>query len=157
MKEFHFKSLLQNSGWLDSAVVVVDEHRKIVSVSQSEAPDDSFRGFALPGFQNAHSHAFQYAMAGLAENHAGDDDFWSWRDRMYSLALSLDPDSMKSVATTLYSEMVRRGWTSVAEFHYLHHDKNGAPYANPAAMGEALCEAAAARRNRSADKKSGRA
>jgi formimidoylglutamate deiminase len=143
MKSYRFKALLQNSGWLENATVSVNGSGKIDAISQVEN-SDSIRidGYALPGFQNAHSHAFQFAMAGLAENHAGDDDFWSWREAMYRLALSLDPGQMSVIAAMLYREMVRNGWTSVDEFHYLHHDKNGAPYAQRAAMGEALIEAA---------------
>jgi formimidoylglutamate deiminase len=144
MKSYRFKALLQNSGWLENAVVSVDAAGKIVSVSQDETTDAAFiDGYALPAFQNAHSHAFQYAMAGLAENHAGEDDFWSWREKMYELALSLDPDEMKTVATMLYAELVRNGYSNVAEFHYVHHAPSGEPYANLATVGEALIEAAA--------------
>ena len=143
MKSYRFKALLENTGWLENAIVSLDEKGKIVSVSQNEKPNAVFiNGYALPAFQNAHSHAFQYAMAGLAENHAGDDDFWSWREAMYSLALNLDPNEMKTIAAMLYAELVRHGYSNVAEFHYVHHDKNGKPYANLAAMGEALIEAA---------------
>ena len=142
MKSYRFKALLQNSGWIENASVSLDEKGKILSVSQESQTNASFRGYALPAFQNAHSHAFQYAMAGLAENHAGDDDFWSWREKMYELALNLDPDEMKTIAAMLYAELVRHGYSNVAEFQYVHHDKNGAPYNNLAAMGEALIEAA---------------
>ena len=143
MKSYRFKALLQNSGWLENAVVSLNDAGKIVSVSQNKMTDaDLIDGYALPAFQNAHSHAFQYAMAGLAENHLGDDDFWSWRERMYSLALNLDPDEMKNIAAMLYAELVRNGYSNVAEFHYVHHDKTGKPYSNLAAMGEALIEAA---------------
>lgn len=142
MKTYRFKALLQNPGWLENAIVTVDDAGKIVSVSQSKTSDASFRGFALPAFQNAHSHAFQYAMAGLAENNAGDDDFWSWREKMYELALNLNPDEMRTIAAMLYAELVRHGYSNVAEFHYVHHDKDGKPYNNLAAMGEALIEAA---------------
>ena len=143
MKTYRFKALLKNSGWIENAAVSIDEKGKIVSVSQAAQPDASFRGCAVPAFQNAHSHAFQYAMAGLAENHRrAGDDFWSWRERMYDLALNLEPDEMKAIAAMLYAELVRNGYSNVAEFHYVHHDKNGKPYANLAAMGEALIEAA---------------
>src|SRR5688500_13592222 len=141
MKSYRFKALLQNQGWVENAAVSIDDAGKIVSVSQD--PEGEFiNGYALPAFQNAHSHAFQYAMAGLAENHSGEDDFWSWREKMYALALNLNPDEMKVVAAMLYAELVRNGYSNVAEFHYVHHDKNGAPYAHLAAMGEALIEAA---------------
>jgi formiminoglutamate deiminase len=143
MKSYRFKALLQNSGWLENASVSIDEAGKIVSVSQNEISGTEFiDGYALPAFQNAHSHAFQYAMAGLAENNSGDDDFWSWREKMYELALNLNPDELQKIAAMLYAELVRNGYSNVAEFHYVHHDKNGKPYDNLAAMGEALIEAA---------------
>jgi formiminoglutamate deiminase len=146
MKSYRFKALLQNQGWLENATVALDEAGKIISVSQTENPDAIYiDGYALPGFQNAHSHAFQYAMAGLAEARADArqaDDFWSWRETMYGLALNLNPDQMKSIAAMLYAELLRHGFTGVAEFHYVHHDKNGKPYDNLAEMGEALIEAA---------------
>lgn len=141
MKTYRFKALLQNQGWLENTAVSVDENGKIISISNN-SEGEFINGYAIPAFQNAHSHAFQYAMAGLAENHSGDDDFWSWREAMYSLALNLDPDEMKTIAAMLYAELVRHGYSNVAEFHYVHHDKNGQPYNNLATMGEALIEAA---------------
>ncbi|CAN5769168.1 formimidoylglutamate deiminase [soil metagenome] len=143
MKSYRFKALLQNQNWIKNATVSINEAGKILSVSQTEKSDSTFiDGYALPGFQNAHSHAFQYAMAGLAENHEGDDDFWSWREMMYGLALDLTPDEMRKIAAMLYAELVRNGYSNVAEFHYLHHDKNGEKFDNLAEMGEALIEAA---------------
>lgn len=143
MKSYSFKALLQNSGWLENTTVSLNKNGKIISVSQNEISDAVFiDGYAIPAFQNAHSHAFQYTMAGLAENHSGDDDFWSWRETMYSLALNLNPDKIKNIAAMLYAELVRNGYSNVAEFHYVHHDKNGKPYAQLAAVGEALIEAA---------------
>lgn len=105
---------------------------------------DSVDGYAIPGFQNSHSHAFQYAMAGLAENHpmGTRDDFWSWREAMYQCALAVDPDQAEAIATMLYAEMVRHGYTHVAEFHYLHHDKDGKFYNNLAELGERMVLAA---------------
>ena len=126
--------MLQNQGWLENATVSLDEAGKIAAVSQTENPDSIYiDGYVLPGFQNAHSHAFQYAMAGLAERHSAAqsaDDFWSWREAMYGLALNLNPEQMKIIAAMLYAELLRHGWTNVAEFHYVHHDKNGVPYNN---------------------------
>ena len=143
MKSYRFKALLENKGWTENATVAVDDAGVIVSISQTEiAGSICIDGYALPGFQNAHSHAFQYAMAGLAERHSTTDDFWSWRETMYELALSITPEQMKIIAAMLYAELLRHGFTNVAEFHYVHHDQNGAPYDNLAAMGEALVEAA---------------
>lgn len=147
-KYFQFQSLLQKSKWLTPAYVGVDENG-IIQYLSDQAPSEAtaiefVNGFALPGFQNAHSHAFQYAMAGLAETHATrtDDDFWTWREEMYKCALSINPDQAHAIAAMLYAEMVRHGYTHVAEFHYLHHDKDGKPYANLAEMGLRMVEAA---------------
>lgn len=145
---YRFESLLQRNGWLSPAYVGVDGDGKIIYLG-SEPPSfpvatESVLGFALPGFQNAHSHAFQYAMAGLAENHPAEtkDDFWTWREAMYRCALSVDPDQAEAVAAMVYAEMLRNGYTHVAEFHYLHHDKDGSPYANVAEMGTRMVRAA---------------
>ena len=149
IKYYRFASLLQQAGWVSPAYVGVDKGGAIVYLSKN-APEDvaieAVAGFVLPGFQNAHSHAFQYAMAGMAENHpAGiDDDFWSWREAMYQCALSVDPDQAEAIATMLYAEMARHGYTHVAEFHYLHHDKNGRPYSNVAEMAGRMVAAAKA-------------
>ena len=146
MKHFQFSGLLQNDGWQDDATVSVDDKGIITDIRTGKVDEaEVVHGYAIPGFQNAHSHAFQYAMAGLAEKHklgAEADDFWSWREAMYQLALTMNPDDLKAVATMLYSEMVRHGYTHVAEFHYLHHDVDGKPYRNLAEHGERLIAAA---------------
>ena len=97
----------------------------------------------VPGIANLHSHAFQRAMAGMAERqeHA-EDSFWSWRETMYRFAQRLDPDSLRAVAAQLYVEMLEAGYTTVCEFHYLHHAPDGRPYDDPAAMSRALIAAA---------------
>jgi formimidoylglutamate deiminase len=148
IKYFQFHSLLQQDKWLTPAYVGIEESG-IVRYLSDQAPEEAnavevVNGFALPGFQNAHSHAFQYAMAGLAETHATetDDDFWTWREEMYKCALSVNPDQAQAIAAMLYAEMARHGYTHVAEFHYLHHDKDGTPYANLAEMGLRMVEAA---------------
>lgn len=143
MSRFEFKAILTENGWLENGIINTDPSGKIESISSSST--GNFKGFLLPGFQNAHSHAFQYGMAGLAEIHdpgSNPDDFWSWREAMYRLALQLSPDQMEAIATMLYSEMARVGYTNVAEFHYLHHDVNGKPYENEAEMGSRLISAA---------------
>ncbi len=146
MKSFHFKGLLTNEGWQANKTVHVDNSGKITSIDgQVLANTEQLNGFAIPGFQNAHSHAFQYAMAGLAEVHStgkNPDDFWSWRDAMYALALSISPDNLEKIAQMLYAEMLRHGYTHVAEFHYVHHDKNGNAYGSLSEMGERLIAAA---------------
>ena len=102
-------------------------------------------GPVLPGLVNAHSHAFQRAFVGLAESRDNaHDDFWSWRDRMYGVALRITPEQLQAVATHLYAELLQGGYTHTCEFHYLHHDTDGQPYADEATMARALAEAARA-------------
>ncbi|SFU45759.1 formimidoylglutamate deiminase [Pustulibacterium marinum] len=145
-KTYHFKGLLTEQGWLTHTKVTLDTNGKITSITPNAEPEgETVSGYALPGFQNAHSHAFQYAMAGLAELHEGSgvpDDFWSWRNAMYDLALTISPDDLEAIATQLYAEMVRHGYTAVTEFHYLHHQPDGSPYENLAEMGLRLIKAA---------------
>ena len=148
-KTYQYKALLQASGWVSPAVVRVNDRGIINEISgepvDSKADVEIVDGYAVPGFQNAHGHAFQFAIAGMAEkrsSHAADD-FWTWRRAMYACALSLDPDQMQTIAAMLYAEMLKRGYTHVAEFHYLHHDKDGKPYQNAAEMSVSLVAAAA--------------
>lgn len=99
--------------------------------------------WVVPGIANLHSHAFQRAMAGLTERQQSDaDSFWTWREWMYRFAATLSPDDVHAIARQLYIEMLEAGFTSVCEFHYLHHDVDGRPYARPAAMAEAIIAAA---------------
>ncbi len=100
-------------------------------------------GALLPGVIDAHSHAFQRAFAGLSERreHA-QDDFWSWRDRMYRVALAMCPDSLQAIAAGLYLELLRGGYTQVCEFHYLHRDPSGAFYPDELLLAWMLADAA---------------
>ena len=110
-------------------------------MSASNAPDDA--RWRLPGIANLHSHAFQRAMAGMAERQGDpNDSFWTWREAMYRVAARFDPDSLHAVASQLYAEMLEAGYTRVCEFHYLHHAPDGQPYPDPAAMSNALVRAA---------------
>ena len=109
------------------------------------APADAVRlgGPVLPTLVDAHSHAFQRAFTGLAEQRDSDsDDFWSWRDRMYGVALRVTPAQLKDIAAQLYTELLAGGYTQVCEFHYLHHREDGTPYEDEHAMALALAEAA---------------
>jgi formimidoylglutamate deiminase len=100
-------------------------------------------GWRTPGIANLHSHAFQRAMAGLAERQTHpEDSFWTWRETMYRFAARFDPDTLHAVASQLYVEMLEAGYTTVCEFHYLHHAPDGRPYAVPTAMSDALTAAA---------------
>ena len=100
-------------------------------------------GPVLPGLVNAHSHAFQRAFAGLAERRDSQaDDFWSWRDRMYRVALRVTPAMLRAIAAQLNVELLRGGYTQVCEFHYLQHQEDGQAYADPATLAWALADAA---------------
>jgi formimidoylglutamate deiminase len=97
----------------------------------------------LPGMPNLHSHAFQRGMAGLAEVRGpSSDSFWTWREVMYRFALTMSPEDVEAVAAQLYVEMLEAGFTGVGEFHYLHHDRDGAPYADLAEMAARIAAAA---------------
>ena len=98
-------------------------------------------GLVIPGLANAHSHAFQRALRG--RTHAATGSFWTWREQMYALAGTLDPDAVQALARATFAEMALAGVTLVGEFHYLHHGPSGVPYADPNAIGAALLEAAA--------------
>jgi formimidoylglutamate deiminase len=99
----------------------------------------------VPAMVNAHSHAFQRDLRGVAERPgAPDDDFWSWRTEMFRLAGALEPDSMRDVAGRVYGEMAGAGYGAVGEFHYVHHRPDGTPYDDPNAMAIAVAEAAVA-------------
>jgi formimidoylglutamate deiminase len=101
-------------------------------------------GLLLPALVDAHSHAFQRAFAGLAERREEQaDDFWSWRDRMYGVALRITPDELRAVAAQLYLELLAGGYTQVCEFHYLQHDCDGRPYGDRPELSWALADAAA--------------
>ena len=97
-------------------------------------------GLTLPGLANCHSHAFHRALRGRTQRERGT--FWTWREQMYAVAATLDPDSYFTLARATYREMAAAGITSVGEFHYLHHQPDGTPYDDPNAMGHALVEAA---------------
>jgi cytosine/adenosine deaminase-related metal-dependent hydrolase len=108
-------------GWQTDAVSAWARMRRFARIDDRCRPA-SARPWVLPGMPNLHSHAFQRAMAGLAERKGRvDDSFWSWRETMYAFAAAIDPDELKAIATQLYVEMLKAGYTQVCEFHYLHH------------------------------------
>jgi formiminoglutamate deiminase len=119
---------------------IVDGRFAAVEPGAGAAGAQCLPGIALPGFANCHSHAFHRALRGRTHDDTGT--FWSWRARMYELAAQLDPDRYRALARATYAEMALAGVTSVAEFHYLHHDPAGHPYADVNAMGAALRDAA---------------
>ncbi|MFP5335091.1 MAG: formimidoylglutamate deiminase [Actinomycetes bacterium] len=133
--------------WVDgaprAAVRVLTSSGRITGVHAGTppAPDDvRLPGLVLPGFANAHSHAFHRALRG--RTHDGGGTFWTWRDRMYSVASRLDPDTYLALARAAYAEMALAGVTAVGEFHYLHHAPGGVRYDDQNAMAAALRQAA---------------
>lgn len=134
---------------VDAGVVIdVDGDRiSAVTTDAASAPAHATRlaGVTLPGLANAHSHAFHRALRGGAQPQPGGGsarDFWAWREQMYALAERLDPDSLLALARAAFAEMALAGITLVGEFHYLHHDRDGARYSDPNATGDVIVEAA---------------
>jgi formimidoylglutamate deiminase len=137
-----------DGAWTQDVLLAVGVDGNWVSV-EPNAVDEArqgavqLKGPVLPGLVNAHSHAFQRAIAGLTERSEGSsDDFWSWRDRMYSAALRITPEQLEAVAALLYAELLQAGYTQVCEFHYLHNNTDGKAYAEPLEMSLALARAA---------------
>ena len=141
------RNVAVNIGAANLAAVATDER----NASHDKALD-ILATWVVPGMPNLHSHAFQRAMAGLAERRVSapapgrrsqaDDSFWTWREVMYAFAGRIGPDDLRAIAAQLYVEMLKAGYTQVCEFHYLHRQPDGRPYADPAAMSLALIEAA---------------
>ncbi|MFI8418164.1 formimidoylglutamate deiminase [Serratia sp. NPDC078593] len=133
------------TGWAHRVRLDVDSHGFLVNVTPESSPENCVRlnGDVVPGMPNLHSHAFQRAMAGLAEV-AGNpqDSFWTWRDLMYRLVQRLTPEQVEIIARQLYIEMLKGGYTQVAEFHYLHHAADGKPYSESGEMTGRLSQAA---------------
>jgi formimidoylglutamate deiminase len=117
-----------------------------VATSPSASKATWVSGPLIPGIVNSHGHAFQRAIAGLTEhrtNASNDtDNFWTWRDSMYKIAGRISPEQLEVIANQLFSELLRGGYTHVCEFHYLHNQNDGAPYANSLEMAMALVRAA---------------
>ena len=142
----HAPWALLPGGWARDVAIAVSETGTIASVAAGAPRRGSvaLAGPALPGMTNLHSHAFQYAMAGLAETRSpsGEDHFWSWRETMYRFLARLTPDDVEAIAAQLYVALLQGGFTTVAEFHYLQADPAGAPYADPAEMAWRILAAA---------------
>jgi formimidoylglutamate deiminase len=133
-------------GWRRDVLLQWDAQGALVSVTpdaQAPAGVAKASGPVLPGMPNLHSHAFQRAMAGLTEYRANaTDNFWSWRDLMYRFAARITPEGLASIAQWLYIEMLKAGYTSVCEFHYVHHMQDGKRYANDAELAQRVVDAA---------------
>lgn len=146
MPAFFAERALLPTGWASNVRLEVAEDGRVTHVEADASAEGAERlgGPLLPGMPNLHSHAFQRAMAGLAEV-AGNpnDSFWTWRDLMYRLVGRITPEQVQVIARQLYIEMLKAGYTSVAEFHYVHHDHNGHAYADPAELSLRISAAAA--------------
>ncbi|HEU4492885.1 MAG TPA: formimidoylglutamate deiminase [Rubrobacteraceae bacterium] len=145
MRHTLLPDLLLDARGARSNVAVTVEGGRVVEVGPATGGERlPGRAFA-PGFVNAHSHAFQRALRGRVERRDPDhpeDDFWTWRERMYALAESLGPDTIREASERCYREMLSAGYTSAAEFHYVHHRPDGTPHEDPNALAKAVAEAA---------------
>ena len=144
MPVLHAARALTPKGWKSDVRVTIDEGAiATVETEASAREGDERHSIMAPAAPSLHSHAFQRAMAGLAEVRGkGDDTFWTWRETMYRFALMMSPDDVEAVAAQLYVEMLEAGFAAVAEFHYLHHAPDGSPYAAPAEMAGRILSAA---------------
>jgi formimidoylglutamate deiminase len=146
MTTYQVDALLAGSGWMRDAAITVSDAGLITAIGPKTAADAAavrLRGAVVPGMPNAHSHAFQRAMAGDSEfRTAAHESFWTWREAMYSLANSVEPADLELIATQLFIEMLKAGYTSVAEFHYLHRPVGGGSYAGENALWQAVDAAA---------------
>ncbi len=141
----HATRALLPGGWADDVRIAVDEAGRIrrVDVGAKTAHGDHRHATIVPGCANLHSHTFQRALGAATQRVGGaDDDFWRWREAMYALVGRLDPDEFQAITTAGYRELRARGYTSVAEFHYVHHDRDGRPFTNPVEMAERVIVAA---------------
>lgn len=147
MPDIFFDLALLPDDWARDVQAQVTPDGDFGRIRRGADPDGARRvnGAAVPGVPNLHSHAFQRAMAGLTERGStAEYGFWSWREQMYAFLAHLAPDDVQAIATQLYSEMLRHGYTAVAEFHYLRNGPDGQPYAAPHEMALRLHEAATA-------------
>lgn len=136
---------LVDGRWQADATIAIGADGDILADAEPDARTETIDGVVVPGLPNLHSHAFQRAMAGLAERTppAGTaDDFWGWRDVMYRFMAALSPDDVEAIAAQLYAECLRHGFTSVGEFHYTHNDVHGGAYADPAELSWRIMAAA---------------
>ncbi|WP_284178186.1 formimidoylglutamate deiminase [Rhabdaerophilum sp. SD176] len=141
-----FTRALLPDGWADNVLLTCDQGVIRTVRRDAPPPPGGISGaIALPGLASLHSHTFQRAMAGLAETRGpSSDSFWSWRQVMYRFLGLLDPEEVEAIAAFAFMEMLEAGFTSVGEFHYLHHDRTGQPYADRAELAGRIVAAAGA-------------
>jgi formimidoylglutamate deiminase len=147
LRAYLLEKALLPSGWAEDVLVEVGDDGMIARVMPggAQAGAERLAGIALPGMPNLHCHAFQRGMAGLAERRGPvGDSFWTWREVMYRFLSQLTPDDVEAIAAYAYVEMLETGFTTVGEFHYLHHDPAGRPYADIGEMASRIAAASAA-------------
>jgi formimidoylglutamate deiminase len=145
MADLFFHDVLLPGGWAASVRLSIAADGSIQTVTPGGDADgcEHVGGIAVPGVPNLHSHAFQRAIAGLAERGSErGDSFWGWRERMYGFLERLDPDDVEAVAAQLHIELLRNGYTCVAEFHYLRNAPDGSAYADPVEIARRVLAAA---------------
>ena len=145
MKKYWFENAYLAAGWESAVKISVTNTGQISALETGASTEDAtvFNGLAIPGIPNIHSHAFQRAMAGLSEVVTSPKDtFWTWRKVMYQFAHAITVEDQQAIASQLYMEMLKAGYTSVGEFHYLHNQQNGDHFDQPAALSEAIIDAA---------------
>lgn len=146
MPRLFFDQALLPAGWArDVGMTLANGRIAHLEIGATLEPGDERHAIAIPGMPNLHSHAFQRGMAGLTERGSpAGDNFWTWREVMYRFALRVNPDDIEAIAAQLFIELLEAGFTRIGEFHYLHHDLDGTPYANLAETGMRIAAAAAA-------------
>jgi formimidoylglutamate deiminase len=146
MASLWFESALLPCGWARGVRLTASGGRiDRVDADTPPQPTDERHAIALPGLPNVHSHAFQRGLAGLTERRgAGEDSFWSWRELMYRFLERLGPEELEAISALCFAEMLEAGFTHVGEFHYLHHDFDGRPFADPGELAGRIAAAAAA-------------
>jgi formimidoylglutamate deiminase len=149
MHRYQLQSVFLPQGWARGIIVEVSDEGFITGMNTEDTAEpappgvEQVHGIVVPGMPNAHSHAFQRAMAGNTEFRlSARDSFWTWRRAMYELANRIEPGDLQILATQLFVEMLKSGYTSVAEFHYLHRQRSGAAYAGANPLWEAIGNAA---------------
>jgi formimidoylglutamate deiminase len=144
MTTLWFGSCLLPDGWADRVRInIVAGRIESVDAGVAPEPDAERHALGVPGLPNVHSHAFQRAMAGRTEASGPlGDNFWSWRETMYRFAGAIGPEDMEAIAALAYAEMLEAGFTCVGEFHYVHHDRGGRRFADPAEMATRIAAAA---------------
>jgi formimidoylglutamate deiminase len=144
MKDLWFSSALLPDGWAAGVRITIANGR-IEQIHSGTAPreTDERHSVGVPGMPNLHSHAFQRGLAGLTERRGPTgDSFWTWRELMYQFVERLQPEGLEAIAALVYAEMLEGGFTHVGEFHYLHHDRDGAPFSNPGELAGRIAAAA---------------